>query len=328
MNKSAIDFPCEPFRIEEVPEGTHRPLWSVMIPAYNCAKYLRQTLASVLAQDPGPEQMQIEVVDDCSTKDDPEAVAREMAGGRVAFYRRPQNGGVTANFNTCLQRSRGHLVHILHGDDYVLPGFYAKLADMAQNHPSVSSFFVRCQFVEEDGTLDCISPPNRHLFQPSRSPGNLLYNNDLQTPGVVVRRSFYETRGGFLPCLVHVADWEMWVRAISQEGGLFLNELLAAYRFFPTNESGRLARTGENLRAYLRLADIFESHFADFNTARFRALVAQRALQQEKCFADIGDKDAASANHKLWRELTPWTLRWEPALRGLLSSLKRGLFNH
>ena len=63
-----------------VPEGIPRPLLSVMIPTYNCANYLRETLTSVLTQDPGVELMQIEVVDDHSTKDDPEAVVRELAG--------------------------------------------------------------------------------------------------------------------------------------------------------------------------------------------------------------------------------------------------------
>jgi hypothetical protein len=43
-----------------------------MIPTYNCAIYLRETLASVLAPDPGSEHMQIEVVDDFFGKDDPE----------------------------------------------------------------------------------------------------------------------------------------------------------------------------------------------------------------------------------------------------------------
>ena len=43
------------------------PFWSVMIPTYNPrADYLEETLHSVLQQDPGPEQMQIEVIDDGS----------------------------------------------------------------------------------------------------------------------------------------------------------------------------------------------------------------------------------------------------------------------
>jgi glycosyltransferase involved in cell wall biosynthesis len=84
-----------PYRptITPLPSDELRPLWSVMIPAYNCAQFLRETLQSVLAQDPGPEIMQIEVVDDCSTRDDPEAVVAELGRGRVSFFRQPQNVG-------------------------------------------------------------------------------------------------------------------------------------------------------------------------------------------------------------------------------------------
>jgi|SRR5581483_9724411 len=53
--------------IPPITDDLPRPLWSVLIPTYNCANYLRETLASVLAQDPGPAVMQIQVVDDCST---------------------------------------------------------------------------------------------------------------------------------------------------------------------------------------------------------------------------------------------------------------------
>src|SRR5689334_23006227 len=90
-----------------------RPLWSVMIPTYNCARYLQETLANVLVQDPGSELMQIEVVDDHSI-DDPAAVVAQVGRGRVGFFQQQQNVGHTNNFATCLKRSRGRLVHLLH----------------------------------------------------------------------------------------------------------------------------------------------------------------------------------------------------------------------
>ena len=92
-----LDYPS----IASVPEDGNRPFWSVMIPTYNCAYYLERTLKSVLEQDRGPDEMQIEVVDDCSTEDDPEAVVKEIGKERASFFRQPRNVGVTANFNIC-----------------------------------------------------------------------------------------------------------------------------------------------------------------------------------------------------------------------------------
>src|SRR3954468_17323800 len=93
-----------------------RPFFSVMIPTFNSTRFLRQTLESVLAQDPGPEIMEIVVVDNAST-DDPEAVVREVGGNRVRFVRQLENIGAIKNFNSCIARARGHWIHILHSDD-------------------------------------------------------------------------------------------------------------------------------------------------------------------------------------------------------------------
>ena len=55
-----------------------------MMPTYRPdEKYLRQALESVLQQAPGPEQMQIEVVDDCSPGMDVAALVKSIAGERV-----------------------------------------------------------------------------------------------------------------------------------------------------------------------------------------------------------------------------------------------------
>lgn len=144
-------------KILPVPQGTVRPLWSVMIPTYNCADYLRETLKTVLAQDPGMTQMQIEVVDDCSTKDDPEAIVEELGKGRVDFYQHPENVGYIRNFETCLQRSRGHLIHLLHGDDSVREGFYHTLQQPLQQYPDIGAVFCRHIYIDEKGHWQTIS---------------------------------------------------------------------------------------------------------------------------------------------------------------------------
>src|ERR1051326_8157020 len=94
-------IPLVPPTIAPVPSGVVRPLFSVMIPTYNCTQYLREALASVLLQDPGAEQMQIEVVDDCSTDADVRAVVEELGKGRVGYFRQDRNVGSLRNFETC-----------------------------------------------------------------------------------------------------------------------------------------------------------------------------------------------------------------------------------
>jgi glycosyltransferase involved in cell wall biosynthesis len=200
--------------IAPVPDGEHRPLWSVMIPTYNCAALLRETLESVLGQDPGADSMQIEVIDDSSTKDDPEAVVQELGKGRVAFHRHPKNVGATANFNACLLRSRGRLVQILHGDDLVLPGYYERMQDLLRKHPEAGSAFCRYIVIDDDGLWRGMNEPmqRRSGIYPDALHA-IVSDNWGQFAAVVLRRSLVEAVGGFHPSLVHAADWDLWKRA-------------------------------------------------------------------------------------------------------------------
>jgi cellulose synthase/poly-beta-1,6-N-acetylglucosamine synthase-like glycosyltransferase len=70
-------------RLAPISEGMHRPLWSVMIPTFHCARFLHQTLESVLSQNPGADVMQIEVVDDCSNDNTSHSAACSNKIGQV-----------------------------------------------------------------------------------------------------------------------------------------------------------------------------------------------------------------------------------------------------
>jgi glycosyltransferase involved in cell wall biosynthesis len=303
--------------IVPVPEGVRRPLWSVMIPTYNSHQYLRRTLQSVLALDPGPERMEIEVVDHCSTEGDPEALVREECGGRVAFYRRPKNEGPIANFNACIERSRGHLIHILHDDDYVLPGFYAEIERLAEQHSDAALLATRCFLVDENEIIMGVTERIRELEESGRSAESLYYDTSMLFPGVVIRRRFYETHGGYMPSLVHAADREMWARAVSWGGGVISSSVMACYRVSASNETAAVKRSGENVRDLLRLKDVFRERYPAFSSDRARRMAAYMALAQARRFSTINDPDSAQRNWVLWLENCFWLDRLKEALRPL-----------
>jgi glycosyltransferase involved in cell wall biosynthesis len=258
-----------PYRaaIAPLPNGTARPLWSVMIPTYNCASYLRETLTSVLAQDPGSDVMQIEVIDDRSTKDNPAAVVQELGRGRVGFYQQTENVGYIRNFETCLQRSRGKLIHLLHGDDYVREGFYRKLQQAFEQNSEIGAAFCRSLYINEQGHWQSISPlESSESGILSHWLEQLAVGQRLTTPSIVIRRDVYETLGGFdrrFSCAGE--DWEMWVRIAAHYPIWFEVEPLAAYRVKRSGSlTGNSVRTGELVRDMRKATEIIESYLPDY----------------------------------------------------------------
>ena len=310
-----------PPKIDPLSGDYPRPLWSVMIPTFNCAKYLCQTLESVLIQDAGAEQMQIEVVDDCSTKDDPESVVRELGRGRVSFYRKPKNGGATANFNTCIERSRGRLVHILHGDDYVLPGFYDEILRLKSIAPAAYLFACRNFGIDENGVIFGVSPRLKELESENRSASLLYHQTAIQFCGVVVTRNAFCEQGGFLPALVHMADREMWIRCITNGGGIVSSKVLSNYRTFSTSDTNKLMRTGENIRDLVRLNSILAAKFSDFSKSKGQLQAALAARSQAVSFAQNGDLEASRENMRLWHDLASFKLKSKTYLRKLFPCL-------
>ena len=268
--------------IPSISDNDRRPLWSVMIPTYNCANYLRKTLASVLVQDLGPDVMQIEVIDDCSTKDDPRAVVEELGRGRVGFYQQPENIGYIRNFETCLLRSRGHLVHLLHGDDYVRDGFYQKMQQAFASAPEIGYAFCRHLYTDEQGHWHSISPLEQ---AESGVISNWLEKiascQRLATPSVVVRREVYEKLGGFdrrFTCAGE--DWEMWVRIATRYPVWFEVEPLAVYR---VKRQGSLtassSSTGKVAKDMYKATEIIETYLPDHLGASLSKQVIHKARE-------------------------------------------------
>ena len=256
--------------IPPVADGEPRPLWSVMIPTYNCASYLREALASVLAQDPGSEVMQIAVVDDHSTQDDPAAVVEELGRGRVEFYRQPHNVGIVKNFQTTLELSRGKLIHQLHGDDLVRDGFYQKLQRAFIEYPEIGAAFCRHIIMDEHSHWQHISVLEQQ--ESGVLPGSWLLLiagfQRIQTPSIVVRREVYEKLGGFDYRLAIAEDWEMWVRIAANYPIWYEVEPLAIYRKHSKSISNTNIKNGKYLQQMRKAVDVFQAYLPENSASK------------------------------------------------------------
>jgi hypothetical protein len=294
MTTNSMDEHPYRCRVLPVPEGVERPLWSVMIPTYNCARYLRETLEGVLAQDPGPARMQIEVIDDHSTRDDPESVVRVCGGDRVQFFQQPQNVGHIRNFETCLQRSRGRWVHLLHGDDCVRPGFYERMQRGFEQEPAIGAAFCRPIYMDENGCVKEMAPLEQKesgLLEDGLE--RLSLEQRIMTPSIVVRREVYEAVGGFDRRLKCSEDWEMWVRIASRYPVWYETEPLAMYRMHFDSNTGRHIRSGEDISFTCTAINLFKPYLPPAMAARVvpsaKRTYAFAALEMARTTAAQGD---------------------------------------
>ena len=100
-------------------------LISVVVPTYNCARWLPRCLDSLLAQD--YKNLEIIVVDDESGDNTPEILAEY--GEKYKNFRslRRKNGGEYAARLSGVEIARGEYIGFVDADDEVEPGMYSRL---------------------------------------------------------------------------------------------------------------------------------------------------------------------------------------------------------
>ena len=241
-----------------------RPFWSVMIPTYNGEKYLEPVLNSVLSQAPSAEEMEIIVVDDCSTHSEIESIVKKIGQNRVQFYRQPQNLGLIQNWNDCINRAKGKWIHLLHQDDLVLPGFYRQMQALLEKEPTAGAAFCRHYHIDEQGKQQLLSTLEQETSGIlSNWLERIAIMQRIQFASMVVKRSVYETLGGFSEKSGSAADWEMWKRISTYYPIAYEPQPLACYRLHSTSQTSRLIAAGLNIEDTLKSIEISQLYLPE-----------------------------------------------------------------
>jgi glycosyltransferase involved in cell wall biosynthesis len=214
------------------------PTFSVVIPCYNSAAFIAETIASLAAQT--YKDFEIVLVDDGST-DQSLAVAREAvarAGLDAVITARPPDypKGVAGSRNAALSLARGEWIAFLDSDDLFAPHKLERVAATiagasASNvrlltHPSARFLEPTMEPAGETGKLEPGGP--RWLLDRLLTEGNWF-----ATCGMVVERTLLHSVGGFDTRLHGVEDWWLAIQLSAKSPWGYIDEPLASIRLRP-----------------------------------------------------------------------------------------------
>lgn len=216
-------------------EESATPTVSVIMPAYNVAPYISETLDSIFAQT--FSDYEVIVINDGSP--DTAELERALAPYRQRIiYLKQENRGAGAARNAGLKRARGEFVAFLDADDLWLPDYLnEQLAFIRSDNYDL---------VYADALLFGQSPlAGRTFMQIAPSNGEVTFQSlingqcNVITSGVLARRLPILEVGLFDEQLRNSQDFELWVRLVRKGSRLkYQRKLLLRYRYHENSLSG------------------------------------------------------------------------------------------
>ena len=197
---------------------------SIIMPNYNCEKFIEETISSVLAQT--YENWELLIVDDCSTDSSVEIIKNYCKNDdRIKLFINEENSGAAASRNWALREATGKWIAFLDSDDIWLPEKLEKqLAFMVKNEYKFT--FTKYRQIDEQS-----QPLGKVVIGPSKISkrkmkycccylGCLTVMYDAETVGIIQIDESIRKRN----------DDAMWLKVRKFADAYYLDELLAAYR--------------------------------------------------------------------------------------------------
>ena len=235
--------------------------FSVIIPLYNKAPYIRKALESVLAQT--YTDYELIIVDDGST-DGSFAIAKQFIDERLKLigaenceadthaynlspinYKliRQANAGVSAARNAGVAQSHGDYLAFLDADDWWEPTYLERMAQLINDHPDAGLYASNYVYYKPGKTHVALNIPSGYINYPK----SYYESGAMPVTSItaVISRTVYDEMGGFPLDIKLGEDFLLWAKIAQHYPVVFLNEPLAWYN----NDVPATLRATRNLHA-------------------------------------------------------------------------------
>jgi glycosyltransferase involved in cell wall biosynthesis len=227
---------------------------TTIIPTYNHAKTIKDSIESALRQDVGP-QLSIIVSDDCST-DDTFQIATQVASqfDNVAVRRNDRNLGVMNHYLALSEMVQTPLMAILEGDDiWTRPDKLRVQSDLHHNVPALEVSFSACYVKDGLSGGTWLQPPWLRGEVRILSATDLLYGNFIATFSNCMYRTERFKNALTNPTLRSGHDWLINLFVGQQFGIGFVGRPSVEYR---VHKGGAWSRLSESEKSERRIATL------------------------------------------------------------------------
>ncbi|HEY0005785.1 MAG TPA: glycosyltransferase [Pyrinomonadaceae bacterium] len=292
---------------------------TVGIPSFNHARFLPQTIESVLAQT--YQGFEIIIVDDCST-DESRAVIESFAARHpsIRSFFNEQNAGTAATANRTIAEATGEFWAGMGSDDVWLPDKLEKQIAYMDAHPQTGLVYGLAGVIDEHGNKSD-EVLGRDI---SHNPvAELIEANHIPALTAMVRRQAFERVG--LHSSIAYSDWELWVRLANHFSVGFIDSVLGFYRVHQANMS--LGKNGQI--ATRREIEVLRSLRPTINAPRLKQRI--RELEHRLANLLMEEFDVHAGEGELLRALDCFgrALRLDPSrisnVRRLFFALRKGI---
>ena len=198
----------------------NKELVSIIMPSYNCGKYVKDTINSVLAQS--YEDWELLFIDDCST-DHTEEILKGFNDPRIRFFKNEKNSGAAVSRNRALKEAQGRWIAFLDSDDLWTPNKLERQIKFMEDNGYAFSYTRYQEIDAESHSLGVeVSGPKRITKKGMYAycwPGCLTIMYDVEKVGLIQIADIQKNN-----------DYAIWLKVCAKVDCYLLDQCLAFYR--------------------------------------------------------------------------------------------------
>lgn len=203
---------------------------SVILPYYNAAKYIKETVQAIIAQT--YKDWELIIVDDCSPALETAQILKDVQSldNRITVLRTEKNGGAGLARNIGIKAAKGRYIGFCDSDDWWYP---TKLEEQL-NYMIENGYEFTCTYYED--TNEVLEPYYTMKQSPKQSFASMIRGCNIGTPGAI-----YDTKRigkKYMPALRRAEDWGLWMEILKEVDYIYTYpKALWKYRHIPGSET-------------------------------------------------------------------------------------------